>query len=145
MGAIAALFSVNLGDKTRRGLQGRALAGKSAGGKCFGYETIRQFNQKGEVIDEERRIIPEEAQIVHRIFQDYLQGNITRKIAAELNAEGIESPTRQRLGANNNQWQPPSRDRHSQITKLLCRTDDLEPTSVIEGSDYAEARFEAQS
>jgi len=92
-GAIAALFSVNLGDKTRRGLQGRALAGKSAGGKCFGYETIRQFNQKGEVIDEERRIIPEEAQIVHRIFQDYLQGKSPRKIAAELNAEGIESPT----------------------------------------------------
>ena len=92
-GAMNSLFLTNLANKTRRGLQGRALEGKSAGGRCFGYETIRQFNQKGEVIDEERRIVPEEAAIVRRIFEDYLQGKSPRKIAAELNAEGIQSPS----------------------------------------------------
>ena len=92
-GTMATLYIKGLADKTRRGLQGRALEGKSVGGRTYGYETIRQFNQKGEVISEERRIVPEEAAIVRRIYAEYLAGKSPRKIAMELNAEGVPSPS----------------------------------------------------
>lgn len=92
-GTMNSLFIRELARKTKRGLEGRALEGKSAGGKAFGYQTVRQFNAKGELIDEERRIVPEEAAIVQRIFAEFLKGKSPRKIAFELNRDGVASPT----------------------------------------------------
>jgi hypothetical protein len=40
-GMMNALYLKDLADKTRRGLRGRVEAGKSGGGRCFGYRNVR--------------------------------------------------------------------------------------------------------
>lgn len=40
-GTMNALFLKDLADKTRRGLRGRIVAGKSGGGLCYGYRVVR--------------------------------------------------------------------------------------------------------
>ena len=92
-GTMNSLFLKELARKTKRGLEGRALQGKSVGGKALGYQTVKQFNGKGEVIEEERCIVAVEAEIVKRIFADFLKGKSPRKIAFELNQEKIPSPS----------------------------------------------------
>jgi len=49
-GTMNALFLKDLADKTRRGLQGRIEAGKSAGGLCFGYDVVKRYDDDGELI-----------------------------------------------------------------------------------------------
>ncbi len=82
-GTMSALFLKNLALKTHRGLQGRVRAGKSAGGRCFGYRVVRTG---------EREIDPGEADTVRRIFEDYASGLAPREIAARLNREGVAGP-----------------------------------------------------
>lgn len=43
-GTMNALFLKDLGIKTHRGLKGRALEGKSAGGLTYGYSAVRKFS-----------------------------------------------------------------------------------------------------
>lgn len=42
-GTMSALFLKDLAKKTKEGLRGRAIAGKSAGGLTFGYRLVRAF------------------------------------------------------------------------------------------------------
>src|SRR5437867_5590509 len=44
-GTMNALFLKELADKTRRGLRGRVEAGKSGGGRCFGYRVVRTVDE----------------------------------------------------------------------------------------------------
>ena len=69
--------------RTRRGLEGNALAGKSTGGRAYGYVPARG----GQI-----EIDATEAPIVRRIFEMYAAGASPRGIAATFNAEGIPSP-----------------------------------------------------
>ncbi|MBL4623170.1 MAG: recombinase family protein, partial [Immundisolibacteraceae bacterium] len=55
-GTMNALFLKDLADKTRRGLSGRVMLGKSGGGLAYGYKVIKQFNAKGETIKGDREI-----------------------------------------------------------------------------------------
>tara|TARA_R110000751_G_scaffold195429_1_gene300806 strand:- start:927 stop:1535 length:609 start_codon:yes stop_codon:yes gene_type:complete len=57
-GTMNSMFLKDLAIKTHRGLKGRALAGKSAGGKAYGYENITQYDATGEPIRGDRRIDP---------------------------------------------------------------------------------------
>lgn len=91
-GTMSALYLKELAQKTHRGLEGRVEAGKSAGGISYGYQVRRAFHADGTVVTGEREIIPEEAEVVLRIFRDYDAGLSARAIAAALNAEGIPSP-----------------------------------------------------
>ena len=91
-GTMSALYLKDLAAKTHRGLEGRIEAGKSAGGISYGYRVKRAFRADGSVITGEREIVPEEAEVVLRIFRDYDAGLSARAIAAALNAEGIPSP-----------------------------------------------------
>ncbi len=91
-GTMNALFIEELARKTHRGLQGRVLAGKSAGGKSYGYNVVRKFDAMGEPVRGEREINEVEAEVVRRIMHDYARGKSPRKIAHELNAEGIPGP-----------------------------------------------------
>lgn len=91
-GTMNALFLEELARKTHRGLQGRVLAGKSAGGRAYGYNVVRKFDAVGEPIRGEREINETEAEVVRRIMRDYTLGKSPRKIAFELNAEGIPGP-----------------------------------------------------
>ena len=91
-GTMGALYLKDLAEKTHRGLQGVALTGKSAGGKSYGYDTVRKFDERGEPIKGERAINEKEAAVVERIFTDYVNGKSPKKIAAELNREGVAGP-----------------------------------------------------
>jgi DNA invertase Pin-like site-specific DNA recombinase len=72
--------------RTRRGLEGNAIAGKPTGGRAFGYIAARDSAVGRIEIDEAQ------AAIVRRIFDMYASGVSPRTIAATLNAEGVPSP-----------------------------------------------------
>ncbi|MCU9850562.1 recombinase family protein [Defluviimonas sp. WL0024] len=99
-GTMSALFLKDLAQKTRRGQEGRARDGKSAGGKCYGYRVVRRFNADGSPVTGEREIEPAEAVIVERIFRAYVTGQSSRAIAAALNAEGVPGPSGKAWGAS---------------------------------------------
>jgi DNA invertase Pin-like site-specific DNA recombinase len=91
-GTMNALFLKDLSAKTHRGNRGRVEAGKAPGGNSYGYKVIREINAAGKVTTGEREIIPHEAEIIRRIFRDYVAGKSPRQIAIELNGEGVASP-----------------------------------------------------
>ena len=91
-GTMGALYLKDLADKTRRGLRGRVEDGKSGGGNSYGYKVLRKTGADGEPERGERAIDPAEAAIVRRIFTDYAAGKSPRRIAHELNAEGVPGP-----------------------------------------------------
>ena len=88
-GKMGALYLKDLADKTRRGLRGRVEEGKSGGGLCYGYDVVRQVDTSGETSRGERTINEPEANIVRRIFTEYLTGKSSRTIAMVLNGEGV--------------------------------------------------------
>jgi DNA invertase Pin-like site-specific DNA recombinase len=91
-GTMNALFLKDLAVKTHRGLKGRALEGKSAGGLTYGYRAVHEVARNGEVTRGDRAIEPQEAATVRRIFQAYAKGISPKKIAETLNLEGISGP-----------------------------------------------------
>ncbi|GLH80052.1 MULTISPECIES: recombinase family protein [unclassified Bradyrhizobium] len=91
-GTMNALFLKDLADKTRRGLRGRVELGKSGGGNSYGYDVVKQFKSDGEQIRGDRTINATEAAVVRRIFRDYVVGKSAKRIAAELNRDGISAP-----------------------------------------------------
>jgi len=99
-GTMNALFLKDLAVKTHRGLKGRALAGKSAGGLTFGYRTVHAIGPHGDVLRGEREIHSDEAKVVRRIFRDYAKGLSPKKIAEQLNFEGIHGPQGGQWGAS---------------------------------------------
>jgi site-specific DNA recombinase len=72
--------------RTRRGLEGKAIKGESAGGRAYGYRPASQ-STTGQV-----EIIETEAAVVRRIFELYAGGISSRAIAERLNCENIPSP-----------------------------------------------------
>jgi DNA invertase Pin-like site-specific DNA recombinase len=90
-GTMNAMFLKELADKTRRGLRGRVELGKAGGGLCFGYRIVRTFKD-GVVSTGEREVVPEEADIIRRIFKDYVAGISPKQIAKDLNREGLRGP-----------------------------------------------------
>ncbi|WP_440411879.1 recombinase family protein [Neorhizobium petrolearium] len=95
-GTMNALFLKDLAIKTHRGMRGRVEAGKIGCGNAYGYRVVHQLDARGEPIRGEREIIGEQAEIVRRIFREYAAGKGPRSIAADLNREGIPSPTGKR-------------------------------------------------
>ena len=87
MGAAAEIERTETAYRTRRGLEGKALARKPTGGKAYGYRpAVLPDGSKALVI------VDAEADIVRRIFREYASGKSPRDIAAGLNADGIPSP-----------------------------------------------------
>jgi DNA invertase Pin-like site-specific DNA recombinase len=72
--AIAESVRREISYRTRRGLEGLALAGKSTGGRCYGYGA------------------PQEAATVLRIFTRRASGRSLAAIAQELTASGVAAP-----------------------------------------------------
>jgi len=79
MGTMAQMALSDLRDKTRRGQLGRVRAGRIPGGLAFGYDVVPP--PPGAKEAGERRIRPDEAAIVRRIFHDYAAGVSARQIA----------------------------------------------------------------
>lgn len=74
------------GYRTKRGLEGRAIAGKSAGGRAYGY--LAEYESP----TGERVIEPTRAAIVREIFGRFAEGETLRSIATDLNIRGVPSP-----------------------------------------------------
>lgn len=92
-GLIDAQYVRDLRKKTHRGLQGRALAKKHTGGRCFGYDTIGEPNPaEPEHPCSVLRINEEQAKLVRRVFQMYAEGTALGSIVETLNREGIPAP-----------------------------------------------------
>lgn len=85
-GLMAEYYLDDLRQKTHRGLTGQALAGYSAGGMPYGYESTS--DGKGF----KKRIVEEQAHWVRYIFRRFAEGASVRTIADELNRKGV--PTR---------------------------------------------------
>ena len=99
-GTMSALFLKDLGRRVHRGLKERAIHGESAGGKSFGYDIEPRYDAKGDRIAGERRINEAQAAIVRRIFEDYCKGKSPKKIATELNAEGVPAQSDRQWAAS---------------------------------------------
>ncbi len=100
-GTMNALFLKNLAQKTHRGLEGRVEAGKSGGGRSYGYDLDRNPLPDGTLTKGDLVINTDEARIVNRIFEGYDSGMSARAIAIALNADGVPAP---RSGKNVNTW-----------------------------------------
>ena len=92
-GTMNALFIKDLAKKVHRGLRGKIEKGKSAGGNTYGYDVVKKLGADGELIRGDRTINEVQAKIVNRIFKEYLAGKSPKKIATELNKEGIPAPS----------------------------------------------------
>lgn len=105
-GLVDALYIKELGKKTHRGLEGKALRGLHAGGRCYGYTNVKTPEGVQQVINEH------EAHVVRRIFEMSADGRSLKGIAKALNAEKVPSP-RPRKGRKG-EWCP------SAIRAMLC-------------------------
>jgi site-specific DNA recombinase len=90
MGTMAQMTLSDMRDKVRRGQLGRARAGRIPGGLAYGYEVVPP--PPGAKESGERKIKPDEAEVVLRIFKSYAAGMSPRQLARELNAEGVAGP-----------------------------------------------------
>ena len=89
-GEMAQQYLKDLAEKTHRGLYGRAKEGSSAGGISYGY--VVECDENGEPLKGSRKIDPEQADIVRRIFKEFAAGRGYREIAGLLNREEVPSP-----------------------------------------------------
>jgi site-specific DNA recombinase len=111
-GIISSAYLVDLAQKTHRGLAGNIRVGKHAGGLAYGYRTT--LGKPGHWVIE-----PAEAEIIRRIFAQYLSGMRPREIIEQLNRDGV-TPPRGRY------WQPGaltgSNNRHNGIlgNEIYC-------------------------
>src|ERR671919_1666158 len=90
-GTMNALFLKDLAAKTHRGLRGRIEDGKSAGGLCYGYRVVKTLSA-GNVTTGEREVEPAQAQVVERIFRNFIAGVSPKQIAKNLNRERVPGP-----------------------------------------------------
>ena len=94
-GLINELYLDDLKKKTMRGLEGQKIRGFSAGESVYGYRSKPvgelKLNKKGQPKYEGmiHKIKPEEADIVKRIYKEFIEGKSLNKIAEILNEEKI--------------------------------------------------------
>ncbi|OED46100.1 hypothetical protein AB838_21305 [Rhodobacteraceae bacterium (ex Bugula neritina AB1)] len=93
-GTMGAMFLKELANKTRRGLQGCALKGKSAGGVVYGYDVAHEAGPNGLIERGGRKINEAQAKVVQRIFKAYANGESPAALAKTLNAEKVPAPNR---------------------------------------------------
>jgi hypothetical protein len=90
-GLIDTVYWRELGAKTHRGMQGRALRGLATGGRCFGYKTSVMHDGTRSL-----ELQPAEAGIIRKIFELYRTGHSLKRIAWHLNETGVKSPQPQK-------------------------------------------------
>lgn len=79
--------------KVRRGMAGVVRDGRHAGGRAYGYRPVP--GKAGEL-----EIVPEEAEVIRRIFREYVAGASPRTIAGTFNKQGIRPPRGSRWNAS---------------------------------------------
>ncbi|MEM7693263.1 MAG: recombinase family protein, partial [Pseudomonadota bacterium] len=84
-GLLGSLYLTDLANKVRRGMDGVIRDGRYPGGRAYGYRPAA--GRPGEL-----EIVEAEAEIVRRIFTQYVNGKTPREIAHELNADAVLPP-----------------------------------------------------
>jgi DNA invertase Pin-like site-specific DNA recombinase len=82
---IGAMYLTDVAQKVRRGMAGVVREGRNPGGRAYGYRPVS--GSPGQL-----EIDAAEAEIVRRIFRDYVAGLPARAIAGALNSESIAPP-----------------------------------------------------
>ncbi len=113
-GLVDSLYLEELAAKTSRGLEQCALDGLHTGGRVFGYrrvpiesETERDSHGRPIITGVRLEVDPDQAAIVRRIYARYAAGDSMKRIAIDLNDEGILSPQPQK-GRISRSWCPSS-------------------------------------
>ena len=99
-GTMAALYVKQLGEKTRRGQIGRVAIGRIPGGISYGYRKLVKLDSSGVPETGLREIDEAAAEVVRRIFAEFLAGRSPQAIARGLNDDGIASPSGGQWRAN---------------------------------------------
>ncbi|ESX27827.1 hypothetical protein X767_02600 [Mesorhizobium sp. LSJC264A00] len=84
-GLVGQLYREDIAHKVRRGQAGRVNKGLHAGGLTYGYSYV--LGDPGK-----RMIAEDEAEIVRRVFREYVAGQTPRDIAHDLNTDRIPPP-----------------------------------------------------
>nr|WP_271608844.1 recombinase family protein [Bradyrhizobium sp. CCBAU 21359] len=84
-GLVGQLYREDNAHKVRRGQAGRVKQGLAGGGLTYGYAAVT--GRSGE-----RVVVETEAQVIRRIFQEYVDGRTPREIAHDLNKERVSPP-----------------------------------------------------
>src|SRR5262249_11572251 len=92
-GTMNSVFLDDLKEKTHRGLEWAVTVEKKVIGRSYGYETVREFDSRGEPIRGLRKINPDKAKIDIRILTEYTKGRSPDSIAAGLRNEGVPGPS----------------------------------------------------
>lgn len=82
-----------LAHNIRRGKRGRVSAGRIPGNRPYGYRKVTALRSDGELERGLTEIDPAQAEVVRRIFTMYLANLSPKKIAEQLNAEGVKGPS----------------------------------------------------
>jgi site-specific DNA recombinase len=83
----------DLKHHTRRGMRGVVLDGRSAGGRAYGYDVVPgEPDGRGSLRRGFRVINEKEAEVVRRIYTEYVAGSTPREIAKRLNDDRIPPP-----------------------------------------------------
>jgi site-specific DNA recombinase len=98
-------YSVGLAEKVLRGLEGQVLRGYNAGSAPYGYKNVTEFYPDGKEAGRRLEIIPEQAEVVRRIFQMYAGGFSFDQIAKTLRNENIPAPAPPRKNSARG-WSP---------------------------------------
>ncbi len=113
-GIVDSLYLKDLAKRTFRGVEQKALGGFHTGGRVFGYrgvpiESKTERDSHGRPVIEAVRleVDQEQASTVRRIFERYAAGHSLKRIAVDLNDEGVESPQPQK-GRVSRSWCPSS-------------------------------------
>lgn len=89
--------------RVREALRARVRAGRIAGGRCYGYELKRETDASGRqytvaIVNEAQ------AEIIRRIYREYLDGSGLKRIAVRLNNEHVPPPSAGKRGTGS--WCP---------------------------------------
>ena len=92
-GARNAIYLDDMRDKIRRGQHARAREGRHPSSLAYGYRVVRGVvDERNEYIHGIREIDEDQAKIVRRIFEEFVDGKPGKAIAVGLNDDGIPSP-----------------------------------------------------
>lgn len=91
-GLMNARFRKDLGERTKRGQRGAVAQGRAPAGLAYGYRRANKLDERGELVRGLREVDPEQAEIVQRIFREYVAGSSPKAIAGRLNDEGVPAP-----------------------------------------------------
>jgi len=116
----AQMFREDGAKKVRRGMEGLLAAGKTAGGRAYGY--AHDPANRGAPM-----IVREEAETVLRIFQEYHAGTSPKAICRALNDEGVSADAAQQIFEQRRKQpiRPGAQHLLGQMRGIVVRRDDL--------------------